>query len=469
MRKANLLKLILTCCSIELCTSCTNFETANLPVIEFPQLDLSSPQLVARSTEAEPKFQGVPLSCRIAQINSIQDRLEKPYEVLNIAETYAEAHYYEKALAVIEKIKEIEEIEDEFDDIKTSALATVALEYIKVRQYKEAFSISNQLDSYNKARVLAKLATSYDEIGAHKKALLLARLIEKDHMKVYALVNIAINYIKAGQNQIANNLFSQALEIVRNIPDTSNPSLAEKAQAFTFISEAYAIARQYAQAVKIAEEIKSPIYKSSALARIGLAYNTIGRKEQAKNYLSQAFNITRNIDTNHRSQGLVLAHLSVIANDFALLGLPDQAFQVVATLKDDWRKVETLVNFSKSYQELGKKAEMNEALLIAIQIAKSIQDKSSQASSLIKVATGYQEIGQKNKVEPLLDQASEIAKSIKEVSDQTRILSIISLKYLETGDSAKALQVAMSIEDTADRARIINLIKCAMEQNSVSQ
>ncbi|WP_432809563.1 tetratricopeptide repeat protein [Pantanalinema sp. GBBB05] len=459
MGKANLLKLILTCCSINLCTCCTNFEIENRSSIKLSQPSLLSPKLVASSTEPEPKFQGVPLSCRIAQINSIKDRLEKPYEVLNISKTYAEAHYYEKALLVIEKI------DDDFNDIKNSALATVALEYIKVRQYKEAFSISNQLDSYNKSRVLAQLATSYGEIGAHKKALLLARLIEEDHIKVLALVNIAMNYGKAGKNQIANTLFSQALEIASNIPDTSNPSLAQKDQAFTVISKAYAVTGQYDQALKAVEEIKSDIYKADVLAKIGLEYYKVGRKDQAENYLSQAFNTAKNIDTNYRSRGPVLALLSAIANDFALIGLSDHAFHIVDMLKDDWRKVDTLVNFSKSYQEIGKKAEMNAALLIATRAAKSIQDESSQASSLIKVATGYQEIGQKNKVELLLDQASEIAKSIKEVSDQTRMLSIISLKYLEAGHPTKALQVARTIEDTTDRDRMINLIECATEHN----
>jgi len=141
----------------------------------------------------------------------------KKEALLEISSNCVESEKYEKAYEIIEKMKA--ELEQEWKQIEI--LSNIAIGYTKIGEKEKGLEILNktfiEAEKTSNEWLLAKIAGSYAEFGQYEKALEIVGKIDSKFEKVYALSQIAKNYIEIDQNDRALKILDKALEIVEKI------------------------------------------------------------------------------------------------------------------------------------------------------------------------------------------------------------------------------------------------------------
>lgn len=245
--------------------------------------------------------------------------------LLNRAKEYAEAGYYDFALAIITGVN---------NPVFTSiTLAELAGHYAKAGEAEQATKVLNQAieivqrnhPARHRTMILIVIAEHLSQAGQKEqvpqvleRALESASTIdeaqssENASMKVYEMLRIAKQFAEVGQERRASELLDQSLPKIRTLADKRFPldkiiQLIETAAQYAALQqkneavETLAEARTAASSIAI-DEAQS---KSNALARVAEAYAELGNFDQAQQIARSIKNV------NERKQafgGIAIAY-----------------------------------------------------------------------------------------------------------------------------------------------------------------
>ncbi len=179
---------------------------------------LSEIALAYEKTGEKEKYQEfISQAIKLAEKIMDVDNFFKNEALLEISSNCVEGEKYEEAYEIIKKMKA--ELEQEWKKIKI--LSNIAIGYTKIGEKEKGLEILNKIlieaEKTLNEWLLAKIASSYAEIGQYEKAFEIVKKMDNKFEKVFALSQIAKNYIEIDQNDRALKILDQAFEIVEKI------------------------------------------------------------------------------------------------------------------------------------------------------------------------------------------------------------------------------------------------------------
>lgn len=388
----------------------------------------------------------------------------KTIALTEIAETYTVAGKLEPVPAILEEALQFAKAYDPPNPYsKGYAIRPIAIAYAKIGQYEQAIQIAQSIVNapYPKTSALGAIASQYAQKGQMEQALQLAQSLEAGESKAKAFSDIAIAYAKAGQQDKAFEVFSQAVELAQSVGETL---LAD-------IIAHYAEAGQPAAALQVAQRLENAEGKAKALAAIAFLYMTSGQQVQASRLLSQALESAKAIPESFKQQWL----LEEMIRNYVKAERFDYAFQVAQTVQEDsyeFNRKQILVKLATQAAQAGQ---YEQALQIVQALDKNYGDWRNIA--LQQIALAYASSGQ-------YDKAIEIAQILDNSGStytyRARTLAAIANQLLKTGQTnratelySQAVQVANSLGFSSSKAEAVAAVALELaisgQQNKASE
>jgi tetratricopeptide (TPR) repeat protein len=179
---------------------------------------LSEIALAYEKTGEKEKYQDfISQSIKLAEKIVDEANFFKKEALLEISSNCLEGGKYEEAYEIIKKMKA--ELEQGWKKIEI--LSNIAIGYTKIGEKEKGLEILNKIlieaEKASNEWLLAKIASSYAEVGQYEKAFEIVKKIDNKFEKVFALSQIAKNYIEIDQNDKALKILDQAFEIAKKI------------------------------------------------------------------------------------------------------------------------------------------------------------------------------------------------------------------------------------------------------------
>ncbi|MGK7874262.1 MAG: tetratricopeptide repeat protein [Xenococcaceae cyanobacterium] len=363
----------------------------------------------------------------------------------------------------------------ELVNYQSAQWAEIALVYARSRQFYQAIALINNMEDYlTKEETLVEIADQLAVAGEYNRAKQLVETIEEyETYKAQGLARIARRYAEAGNNEQAEEMFSQALQFAQTLDgEFFQP------RAIATIAIEYAAAGEWFEAVELAKTIQDDSEKGMALAGIA------GALSEADQF-QQGVQLAQTIQDNYY-KGEALATIAHHARVDQL----DQIVQLAKEIEDETYKVAALAQIAQIYARSGKfdkTAQLTETLAshdwllpqiaseyarsgrfdLAIALANSIKNEYSQNQALVNIASEYAAAGEYSK-------ALEFANAIASVEAKLKGFNAIAQRYAEAGKYRQALELFETIEAAADAAgfeailydiqsHFIPLVNCSLE------
>src|SRR5262245_8751913 len=299
-----------------------------------------------------------------------------------IASAYARLGDKEKAKALLsDAIETAERISD--PSSRALALGPIAVSYARMADKEKATALfseaietaerisghpsnPNDLSSYfeskggalNKIAVfIAKLGESLKDGALMSEAIVVARRIDDDSIKAFALMEVAGSYINLGDKEKAGVLLSDAIETAERISgDRSYDGILQTiAYYYAKLGDATKDKAPLSEALKLADRINDDRLKNVILREIAESYADLGDKEKAISLLSTALKSAEEL-----GDGRTYA-LSAIVESYARIGstMNDRALLLEAVktaerISDDYYKAKALRNIIKYSAKLAE-------------------------------------------------------------------------------------------------------------------
>lgn len=227
--------------------------------------------------------------------------------LFNIAESFANARDYEKALELLNTARE-QSRGKEVDIAVTETSLRIARIAIDDKQFEsankalsQALKVASPPSAFRTdSSWLTEIAVRYAEMGQLDQALDVAQSIDEDSRRLEALLIVAKQYWKIGQLDQANRIFSLARE------------LAETPKNYPRVN------------------VESNVFKSKNLVQLSDTYRETGQVEIANRILNEAFQTAKAIkelDDQTREIGS-------IAKKYAEIKNYDQALIAAETIRE---------------------------------------------------------------------------------------------------------------------------------------
>jgi len=350
-------------------------------------------------------------------LQNLVDRFLAFRSFILIASSAVQAGLNEQAIEALVEAQQLVQTMDNTGE-KTQPLIQIAQLYAKLGQSDQAveflslaFSSAKSLEKGNdshKVFMLSNIAVEYaalnqtngNEIFAF--ALQIAQAIEDEGSKASALSNLAYNYARARQ-------YDQALEVAQMI----NPQLSDYSHALQNIAEQYIEDEKFEEALKVAKTISSP---STYETHQNLSYLTTrlleaGKPKQALELL-QAMEQISGADPEYILEENKWIRTRV-AQGFAADGEVEQALMVAQSIDFHPNQARVFLEIAKQYtlnQQQEKAAEM---IAQALKITQSVDSTFFQVSFMIEIAEYYTVNKQQENAANMLAQALETIAAIE--------------------------------------------------------
>ena len=262
----------------------------------------------------------------------------------------------------------------------------------------------------------------------------IARSIDSDHMRAYALTRIATARAEVGD-------IDGALFIVRNIGSTYI-----RAQAMPRIAWVQAESGNIDGAFATARSIDDAEDRAQALAYIALAQAEAGNLQSARDTSLAALSAAQNIDYADDRTSV----LTDIASTQAKAGDVDGAFATVQNINDANFRTGALRGIASARAEAGD-------VDGAFATAQSIDDANSRAWILRDIALAQAKAGD-------INDAFATVQSIDNEDARANALSAIAVAQAEAEDIDSAFATAQNIDDIKDRAGALRGIALAQAE-----
>lgn len=258
----------------------------------------------------------------------VSQGIEAPYPrvtaFLGIAEEYIRSRQKAEALKVLGRTRVTAGLIQ--DSIETpTALAEIAKQYAEVKEADHAVAIldgalkvTTEIKSkYSKPDILSKISDGYLKAGLYEKALEVAESIEDDNYKPRAMAKAAVGYAKAGHKTKADEILIRALDEVRSVR-----SPYSQASVMADIARRYLELDQYDIALEVAVSMRDDYNKPRSFAEIAAAFGEKGDKEKAAGIFVQALQAASTVEDNFY-KSWALAEIAVKYSEAEMI--PDAA------------------------------------------------------------------------------------------------------------------------------------------------
>ncbi|NER37933.1 MAG: CHAT domain-containing protein [Oscillatoria sp. SIO1A7] len=390
-------------------------------------------------------------------------------EVLaTLASTYVEAGAYDAAFQVINTIQD--------EGFRTDRLIHLALNYDrdgngeKLKETLELILPPTEAiaDSYQRGRSLAQLALMYAEAGEKQEALKLlervrdlAATMKDAPPKVGVLIAGASSYAKAGDGENAEKMLLEARDIAQTLSDHFVIGYALVKIASGYIEaereeEAYLTIKAIEEASASGWVVPYLAARNEALVQMAIQY-------AAREKFDRAVEIARAIDPLSDSQQVDLRTrqpivnfegnpdrdnaLAGIALEYAKAGRVEDALRVVASLENESKQPQLLLEIAQYYLERGENKQ-------AKKVAESISALPAFPTVMLGLtAVEYAEAG-------IFDVALELAEAIPvgnflEAQVQIGAAERIAVQLAAAGQYRQAKETAETIEDCGVRSKVL--------------
>ena len=307
-----------------------------------------------------------------------------------------------------------------------------------------------------KVKSLVAIAFQYGAIGQTNQVLKILdqsveteKSIQGTEFKIQALTTIAQGYIAAGKFEQASGILAQSLQYIKTLENETpaDSSLYPQGELLVKIAATYAKARQYNQALQVAQLItKSPSDKASAISAVALEY-------AQQTQLEQALATAQSIETRQDTIEIKARVLAEIGSKYVQAGKQDKAAQVFAQAVQTvqmgentdyqlWQLSEVIIKYAQTGQP-------DAALQL---VPKITSDGYAKARALAAIALSYAKAGQQAKASQALSQtlATIAATSDAYQKSDARREAIDNFVKAKRFDLASL--VAQAIEDEYSRA-----------------
>lgn len=337
--------------------------------------------------------------------------------------------------------------------------AEIALEYAKMGDLNQAIALTEKIEDYlTRNQTLVELIGQLAAQEKYDRAKQLVTSIrEYDAYKAKALARIGRYYAIAGNNQAANEMFSEAIAFTQTLD-------AEYIQpmALAEIAIEYAGAGKEYEAMQLVAEIQDETSKAMALSGIATALAEtqsvskglqIVQRMTDDYYKAQALtNIAQQVTSSTQLNSIVqtINQISDETNQKAALaemvmiyirrGEFDQAAELTKTLLGDrW----LLPGIIAEYAKKGQIDEMT-ALINSMEMD---ANEYWQNRALIEMANSYAQIGD-------FDRALQFANGIDSPDIKSSALMAIAQQYIQIGEYRQALKLLDNLTATTTNEAI---------------
>ena len=229
------------------------------------------------------------------------------------------------------------------------------------------------------------------------------------------------------KKETANNLFSEAFELLRQNTDEASISAKEKFETalklFTGIGEkqgqvlslvglgniaerqqnSSGALKNYNDALLLFRDLGNKDFEATILTNIGYIYTKMGDKQKALNSFNLALSIQKSLG-NKEYEG------------------------------------KSLVSIGKIYSDLGDKQKALEIYNLALEIQKETGNKFDEALALVSIGKIYDDLGENQKAIEFFELALEIYKNIGDKPGELLTLNNLGVVFVELGENQKALK-----------------------------
>jgi hypothetical protein len=307
-----------------------------------------------------------------------------------------------------------------------------------------------------KVKSLVAIAFQYGAIGQTNQALKILdqsvqteKSIQGAEFKIQALTTIAQGYIAAGKFEQASGILAQSLRYIKTLENETpaDSSLYPQGELLVKIAATYAKARQYNQALQVAQLItESPYDKASAISAIALEY-------AQQTQLEQAFATAQIIETRPETIETKARVLAEIGSKYVQAGKQDKAAQVFA------QAVQTVLMGENSDYQLWqlseviiKYAQTGQPDAAGELVPKITSDGYAKARAIGAIALSYAKAGQQAKASQALSQTLATIAATSDAYQKLDARREAISNFVEAKRFDLASLVAQPIEDEFTRA-----------------
>ncbi|HEY9735897.1 MAG TPA: hypothetical protein V6D06_06425 [Trichocoleus sp.] len=393
-------------------------------------------QLYAQANQLDQALQTVSLVGRPGQPSNA---------LLTVADKYSEAGQIDRALEVASTLP---------PEQKALALATIAGRLTAqqpeqaAQRYAEAMTTARAAQNANQA--VANAALRYVTAGgtvATADETLQALNGNDPQVQAPALVAIALQYAKTGQEELVEARLAQAIEALATVPEEwSRNSIRQQLIDQTVELGRYDYALQIAVTIQAGEE--APFQRVDALTLLADRALAAGRYDAA-------LQITEQIPPSFVSWRENL--FPRVARGFVATGQLDQALAIAQQENPNpIFRPRVLAAVAAQLDEVGQPEQSAALFAQAEQLANAIDDAHTRTEALGAIAQSYLDAGQAQPAARVLDQAIASTQGISEVASRAFLLRSIAEQLTFVNYYQAALQVAEAIPEDSERTARLN-------------
>ncbi|MEG4529422.1 CHAT domain-containing protein [Microcoleus sp. D2_18a_D3] len=216
-----------------------------------------------------------------------------------------------------------------------------------------------------------RLGERQQALNYYKQALSGSQTVGDRQMQALILNNIGAFYYALGEKQQAIDYYNQVLSLIREMGDRPEASINLSNISNLPANSDTSLGDRTAEA--------------TTLNNIGLAYNDLGEKQKAKEYLNQALPLFRAMG-DRTKEATILNNIGIVYYDLGekqtALDYYKQALDLRQKAGDRRGEANSLNNVGNTYSELGKLEKAEEYFNQALPLFRTVGDRPGEALTL---------------------------------------------------------------------------------------
>lgn len=257
------------------------------------------------------------------------------------------------------------------------------------------------------------------------------------------LANLAVHHFHIGDARVAEQMNTNALEILANGQNKRALATAMGNQATFFMQTSrFAQAEQMLHDVlALFSEIGESSMHATALGNLGVLYQWTNRLEPAENAFKQALAGHR-ASGNIASAGNALGNLGILYRD---LGQPDTAEEMYRLALQDLRRAGdlryegvVLGNLASLLADQARWSEAEAAGRQALELHAQLGSAAYESLALLNLANVYARTGRPREALDAAEKALPISRRLGDAADEGRLQTLKAMALLELGERAQA-------------------------------
>ena len=393
-----------------------------------------------------------------------------------IAERFATFGKYEMALVTAREIGNA--------SLRRRTLEGVATRMASAGACEKAVDVAGEIkDSFFRDDAFMEVALGCAKAGHFERAAKVTDDIQDPKKKAETLTGIAKASGKGGQVDDASKLLSLAIQAAGSI---EVPFTKSYVLGIIILRSPYIQDHHYDEALEIVQNMGESTHKVFQLAGIAGRYADDGKKDRARDLLSQALEmsnrieygpppaipqvdllgyiarkyieagdyekaleIAKSLNPGKQEQSLFGATrpLMLIAEGFAKKGRYDDAYRVLELGGKGHEKVAPILRMYEESMKSGRRGHAYALLSRALEVTSTIGAMNQRADRYADISQKYFDMGEKGKASFFLSKALKTAEHIMVDTKKMRSLEkILKSPYLETRHCDEAIDLAEAME-----------------------